>query len=65
MNAKRLVLVFSEDDDASYVYGVLPRCKVVELIQKIFEKPINPDVLFIQVPLICIVICGKSIRGVV
>ena len=26
MNAKRLVLVLSEDDDVAYVYGVLPKC---------------------------------------
>ena len=27
MNAKRLVLVLSEDDDGGYVYGVLVGCE--------------------------------------
>ena len=58
------VEVFSQEGDGVLCYqGRLCVPDVGELRKHSLQNPITPNILFIQVPLRCTAICGKSIGG--
>ena len=58
------VEVFSQGEDSFLRYmGRLCVCDVGKLRNIVFQHPITPDILFIQVPLTCTGIWRKCISG--